>query len=104
MGLAFAAASGNVETSSLETVLTSLGCRVPELVTRAYIALAAIEEGEVRWAGHAFLIVEVVCLSLRALVATQRQEIIELGMGALDTRNIVPEVSLIFKTIADLCG
>jgi hypothetical protein len=104
LGLTFAATSGNVETSSLEAVLTSLGCRVPELVTRAYIALAAVEEGKVGWTGYAFLIVEVVCLSLRALVASQRQEIVELGMGALNTRNIVPKVSLILKTVADLCG
>lgn len=104
MGLAFAAASGDVETSSLETVLTSLGCRVPKLVTRAYIALAAVEEGEVGWTGLAFLRVEVVSLFLGALVAGQRQEIVELGVGALNARNIVPKVSLILKAVADLCG
>lgn len=104
LGLALAVSCGDAEGSSLETVLAGLGCGVPEFVTRTYIALAAVEEREVRWAGLAFLRVKVVSLSLGALLASQRQEIVELGMGALNARNIVPEVCLILKTIADLCG
>lgn len=104
MRLALAISSGDVEASSLKTVLASLGGGVPEFVARTYIAFAAVEEREVGRTGIAFLSVEVVGLACRALVTGQRQEIVELGVGAFYARNIVPEVRLVLKTVAFLCG
>lgn len=72
MRLALAISRGDIEASSLKTVLAGLGCCVPEFVARTYVAFATVEEGKIGWAGIAFLCVEVVGLTCGTLVASQR--------------------------------
>lgn len=100
--LAFALITLGIERCTSETILAFQSGTIPKLVARASITVISIEERELGRARLAKPRIDVVYLIVGAQGASSSLEIKELGMRALDAGLIIPEESLILKTVAHL--
>jgi len=85
-----------------ETILTFECARVPKLVARTSIAMFSIEERKLRRTRLTNPGIDVICLIIGTHSARAILEIKEFRMSALNAGLIIPEESLILKTVTNL--